>query len=81
MGEFLGMGTNTPGDALLSWANDHPELWGNQYGDSMFSRAYAFTGLRSQETETRTISIAKVANHWEGVADRIETFERNKKND
>ena len=57
---------------LKSWANRHPELWGNVSGDLMFSSGLAY-GL----PETNNLQdVSTVLSHWLAVADRIETHER-----
>lgn len=64
MAQFLGFGNR---DGLESWAKNNPALWGNDFGDVMFSRWAAFSPNLKLPKTLETIGL-----HWLGVADRIE---------
>ncbi len=54
---------------LMAWAKDNPKLWGNKYGDYMFSYEswQAFTNSRYKKLTHRDI-----INHWKQVLKNIE---------
>ena len=54
--------------ALMSWAEENREIWGNDYGYEMFTNLYAFV-VDAYEGE---ITLLHIAKHWNGVADRME---------
>lgn len=58
---------------LEEWADDNPELWGNEYGVDMFNsdgyRAFGFD-------EPGECDLYDIAAHYRGVADRIEELHR-----
>ena len=54
-------------NALLNWAGDYPDLWGNLHGRRMFNSNKAF-GVRE-------VSIEIITDHWRGVADRLRHLE------
>ena len=51
---------------LEDWAQDNPEIWGNEDGRLMFLKGFAF-GL-----EEDVFSARKIVKHWEGVLERLE---------
>ena len=50
---------------LEDWAQDNPEIWGNEDGIFMFSDGTAFG------SESRIFSAEIILNHWEGVLERL----------
>ena len=56
---------------LKKWARENPEIWGNKYGEMMFSAIgeEAFFG----EDGMFEITLSVIADHWESVAGRIPT--------
>ena len=52
-------------EALESYYGAHPKLWGNPYGDEIFTSKRAF-GIEEEDT----ISLADIMRHWRGVARR-----------
>ena len=67
---FTRDGPMTPAEALEQWANDHPDLWGNEHGRSMFNSPSAFLSYEEQE-QNAFMSLRTVAIHWEGVYERL----------
>lgn len=63
MAEDLGF---QPG-LLEEWAEDNPEIWGNEYGRSMFSAEYSFT----DDTGPELTSLSQIIDHWRGVQSRL----------
>lgn len=57
---------------LETWAEDNPDIWGNEYGDNMFYHLFAYNGLQNYTKNPMTIII----KHWEDVRDRIQEYER-----
>jgi hypothetical protein len=53
-------------DELEEWAEDNPEIWGNQDGSYMFSEESAYNGMAE-----RTDKMSCVIEHLEGVRDRL----------
>lgn len=51
------------------WAENYPELWGNDKGLHMFSQGEAF------EQDDQVFPYTVIADHWEGVAKRIREAE------
>ena len=59
---------------LTSWADQNHELWGNQRGENMFcATSHAFTGADSC-SDSRSVTLSEVRDHWQGVADRIKAL-------
>lgn len=56
-------------EVLIDWASDNPKLWGNDCGTNMFCHSSAF------DSDDEYVSIAHIADHWEGVARRIRQAE------
>ena len=52
---------------LTEWARDNPDVWGNEYGYGMFQLNLAFGD--------GPITLADIAEHWHGVANRLEARE------
>ncbi len=52
---------------LTDWAVDNPKLWGNKYGENMFSSWQAFTNDKNKQLTHRDI-----INHWKQVLVNIE---------
>ena len=61
----LGMG----GYTLPLWANDYPEIWGNDDGDMLFYDPAAFGCTKGD------ITLEKIIGHWRRVADALEVWE------
>ena len=70
MAKDLGFGTTRE---LRAWAYNHPKLWGNHYGGKLFESAETF----GKEAGT-ILSVKDIAEHWLGVADRIEALTKPK---
>ena len=68
--------------AIYQWAYENPNLWGNKFGSEMFlENGYKsfgkFRTLNSKgELLTPQVTIKEIITHWLGVADRIETINR-----
>jgi hypothetical protein len=62
---FLGFDSR---NSFETWAEESPDLWGNEDGDGVFCDPWAF-GASS-------ITLIDIATHLEGVADRIEGSEK-----
>ncbi len=56
---------------LQQWAHDNPGIWGNTYGELMFETSRAFAAADNERVTLKTI-----ADHWKGVADRLELREK-----
>ena len=54
---------------LTGWATEHVGVWGNENGLAMFLDAKAFDGKANTCND--------LADHWDGVADRIEEVNQN----
>jgi hypothetical protein len=52
---------------LTDWAVDNPKLWGNKYGENMFSSWRAFTN-----DEYKQLTHRDIINHWKQVLVNIE---------
>ncbi len=52
---------------LTDWAVDNPKLWGNKYGENMFSSWQAFTN-----DEYKQLTHIDIINHWKQVLKNIE---------
>ena len=50
---------------LLVWAKDNKDIWGNKYGEYMFSSKDAFVRFGAE------VTLEKIINHWEGVGRRL----------
>ena len=50
---------------LETWAREHPELWGNEFGGSMFCDARAFGVHRPS-----ILKLSDIANHYAAVGKR-----------
>lgn len=59
MAEHLGFEDS---DELKGWADEHPELWGNKYGEDMFCDGSAFGG--NDDTINR---LDQIVDHWKEV--------------
>lgn len=64
MAQFLGFCDDFE---LEEWARIHPELWGNNHGDNMFSCERAF-GVK----EGGTVTLKRISDHWFKVGKRLE---------
>lgn len=51
---------------LEDWAHEHPDLWGNENGWSMFCDESAF------DCTDENITLWKIGVHWLKVAERVE---------
>ena len=65
MNQFLGYEKDDKDD-LTTWADENPELWGNEYGGQMFSWDGAF------DMDDNGTTVEVILKHWRKVADRIE---------
>ena len=54
------------------WAEENPDIWGNDWGGEMFGSAVAFGGPDGDPT----LTVRKIVDHWKGVAGRMEAVER-----
>jgi hypothetical protein len=63
MAKFLGFKHR---GALEDWADNFPEIWGNDFGSDMFSDNIAFGKYRDEK-----LTLKDVSNHWFGVAKRM----------
>ena len=63
---------------LLEWASENEDLWGNPRGGGMFvtMSAFWYTPQASFMNEHESYDLNFIAEHWEGVADRIEKLEK-----
>ena len=76
------LGFNRPSD-LVDWASDNEDLWGNPRGGGMFGTMAAFF-CNHQVNFTKkheSYDLNFIAEHWEGVADRIEKLEKGSNNE
>jgi len=51
---------------LIDWARLNPDIWGNDYGDCIFSKNIAFDKCFFKE-----ITLKDIADHWLKVAKRL----------
>ena len=66
--KLLGFDENTNDDEdIKNWASNKPLLWGNGWGEFMFSDKDAFD---------RAEKPSQIAEWWEAVADRIEAYNK-----
>ena len=54
-------------EALENWAHRNPTLWGNPYGDGMFSSDSAFTG----DCTVDVTMLSEIIDHWREVQSRL----------
>lgn len=59
---------------LIEWASDNPKLWGNDFGNVMFSSVTAFNFKPEPEDILGELTINDIINHWRDVANRIENL-------
>ena len=59
-------------ERLVTWAEENPDLWGNENGSEMFQHAAAFSKDCSRKNEDAVRNIAK---HWRAVGERIRASE------
>ena len=52
---------------LTCWAEENPDIWGNEFGYSMLSSSKAF----GKQHFDSPVSIQEIAEHWHGVAQRL----------
>jgi len=57
----------------VQWARNNPSIWGNYNGIYMFSRKDAFVSPTRPEGAN---TLADIIHHWEEVAERLESLER-----
>lgn len=62
----LGFRGYSPVALMLSWAEENPDLWGNEYGGEMLLRDRAYPFLDEQP-----LTLGNLIQHWLGVADRL----------
>ena len=71
MAEDLGLGHP---QLLMLWAEQNPDLWGNEHGYNMFSceRAF-FTGVQPSNIRIHDsqLTLQMVLDHWKGVYERV----------
>lgn len=48
------------------WAEENPDIWGNENGKFLFSSNSAFGCSRNKK-----VTLVDIANHWKGVAERL----------
>ena len=65
LGTFLGFRDSCE---LTKWAQENPEIWGNEKGNDMFYTGCAF-GL-----DFKIFSAKRILNHWEGVLERLQAI-------
>ena len=65
---------------LVEWAVKHPQVWGNHDGMSLFSSegAYEAPWGDANRAGYHALTVRDVANHWDGVAQRLGTLEAGK---
>lgn len=63
LAEFFGFPSTTQ---LEEWAGSQPIIWGNPWGDGMFSNPDAFGELRSN------FPAMKLVEHWRSVGQRLQ---------
>ena len=51
---------------LCAWAKDHPDIWGNNYGDYLFNNGRAYNVPDSQHP-----TILNIISHLHNVAERL----------
>lgn len=68
---LMGFDSEEGGNALSYWAANNPVLWGNECGGLMFQHNHAFAMIDPYDN----LPIALIADHWEGVAQRIRQAE------
>ena len=56
---------------LRDWAIENPDLWGNEFGASMFSHELAY----GKESSYEILTVKEIADHFFGVANRLKTME------
>ena len=81
---------------LEEWAHENPEMWGNGYGGGMFSDSRAFGYFEYDEggdeegggrpegdgtPQSASFHIGAIADHWEGVYERLCEKARQKRTD
>jgi hypothetical protein len=59
LAEFLGF---VDMRCLIDWARDNPKLWGNKFGQDMFSFWRAFTN-----SQFKILTHRDIINHWKQV--------------
>jgi len=59
-------------DELMAWAEVNPEIWGNKWGNLMFSRYEAYTGKLDVRV---TCEYSDIITHWAKVAERLKVME------
>lgn len=52
------------------WAEHHPEIWGNKYGEEMFYACIAFTGIPNKKVR----SLTTIIKFWEKVKIRAAKY-------
>lgn len=57
-------------DELEEWAEDNPDLWGNENGDCMFSHSEAFGEVCSE------FPAQVLVDHWRAVGERLREREK-----
>jgi len=67
MAEFLGFEDRYE---LEYWGENNEKIWGNSFGDDMFTSAKAF----GKENCNDSLSLKTIGLHWLKVADRAENF-------
>lgn len=66
------------GDHVINWAKSNPHLWGNRYGEGMFSSEVAFA---SEEKPNGAATLQDIVDHWEGVYERVVADEEKDRKD
>lgn len=74
MAEDIGFDVSfSVGEPLCTWAKKHPELWGNNNGEYMFSAAMAF--YHKDKRPCGAMNLEDIINHWEDVYERVRATE------
>ena len=59
-------------DLLKKWADENPDLWGNEFGESMFSHELAY----GKESSYEILTVKEIADHFFGVGNRLMAMEK-----
>lgn len=65
-------------DLLITYLADHPEQWGNEFGEEAFSREpFAYTGLSAESSKPMTL----ILRQWEVFYTNVKKLEDEEKCD
>lgn len=63
----------TPRYGLSDWAGQNPNIWGNPFGDRIFSHEIAFMNFEKRPQGAETLQ--HIIDHWQEVYERVKTQE------